>query len=299
MPSNKEFTKKGFLLITIPNIGWGIADVCIAYIGRGQVVTWVHSFTAALFLISLTFVLKQKINIKDFLNAFPYGVQRAILWGVLFYAFQEDNPTIAITVLSFAIVLTVVIFGPLMGEKVTLKIVSIALIGVVGLVLTSNQNLTEFSFSKGAVLALIMLPLSSAGTYILRHVQKKVPSNMTGLYMYTWIALIYTPVMFFVNPRFEFTSFDIFVIIVLMITGAGGHLLFGISQDHTTLRANAILSIIHIPVTAIASWIFLSRELKLHQMLGIVIVVSVVTYFSISSHSKEVEEALESQQPEL
>ena len=280
-------------------MGWGIADVCIAYIGRGQVVTWIHCTTAALFLFSLMPILKQNFSLKAFWNSFPYGLLRALSWGLLFYAFQADNPTVAITISSFSIVLTVAVFGPLMGEKLTARVVLLALVGVVGLILTSNQSLNEFSFSKGVVAAFIALPIASSGTYVLRHVQKKVPSDMTGLYMYTWVAILFTPVMFFISPRFEFTNFDIFVIIVLMVTGAGGHLLFGISQEHTTLRANAILGIIHIPMTAIMSWIFLSKGLHIHQMVGMAIVITVVTYFSITSHQRDVEEVLESQTPEV
>ncbi len=283
----REFTPAGFLSVIAPNLGWGISDVCIALIGRGQVVTWVHGVTGAMLGILILLVLRKKFVVKDFFRAFPIGLHRAIIWGALFIAFQEDNPTIAITILSFSLIISIVVFGPLLGEKVTPKIIVLACIGVMGVILTSLSTLSNFEISFGAILALIVLPVASAGTFILRKVQQSVPATTTPTYMYIWIAIIYTPIMFFINPEFNFSNHEYFLILVLTITGAGGHFLFSLSQSRTSFRFNAIASTIHTPSTAIFSWLILDDLLKPHQLVGMIIVTAVVGYVSATSKKKK------------
>lgn len=282
-----EYTRAGLVAVMIPNVGWGLSDVCIAIIGRGQVVTWVHGVTGAFFAIGVLVAMRNKLNFRKFLRAFPIGLQRAIVWGALFYAFQEDNPAIGITILSFSLIVSIVVFGPLLGEKVSPQILAIAFVGVVGVILTANTSLTGVEFSKSAIIAIAMLPLAASGTYVLRHVLKSVNPQESTTYMYLWIAILYTPVMFFIDPVFEFTNYEIFIIAVLTIAGTGGHFLFSYSQKYTTFRFNAIASTLHVPATALFSWWLIDATLLPHQIVGMVIVIGVVAYMSIATHPKD------------
>ncbi len=296
---SKEYTATGFLAVSGSHIGWGISDVCIKIIGRGQVATWVHGVTGAIFLIFVMFVLRTPLKLKDFLKSFPIGAQRALSWAAIFIAFQEDNPAIAITVLSFSLVVSIIVFGPMLGEKLNAQILLLSFVGVIGLLMTSLTDLNSFELSKGALISLIALPIASAGTYILRNVQKQVPTNTVACYMYIWIAILLTPVMFFVNPKFGFTNHEIFIIIVLTVFGAGGHIFFNYSQKRTSFRFNAIASTVHTPSTAIFTWWFLGGTLEYHQILGMVIVTGVVAYMSIVTRSKKVQELEESLEQQI
>lgn len=290
---SREYTYAGLAGVLVTNPLWGLADVCVAIIGRGQVVTWVHSATAGIFLCFLVVLAGTKLSFRDFLNAFPIGLQRAIVWAALFYAFQTDNPAIGITIMSFSTVVSIVVFGPMLGEKLNPKILAMSSIAVVGVLLTSLQEFGGFAFSSAAIACICVLPISSAGTYVLRNVQKKVPANASGCYMFLWVAVLYTPLMPFIHPRFEFTNHEILILIILMVAGGLGHFIFGISQNHTTFRFNAIATTLHTPMTALFSWWFISKTLHLHQIIGMIIVISVVAYLSIVTHPKEEELPLE------
>lgn len=298
-PAGSEYSNSGLLALTSANIGWGIADVCITIIGRGQVVTWIHGITGAIFLLTISIFLGGKFSWKDFISSFPIGLQRAVVWSAIFIAFQEDNPSIAITVISFSLVVSIVVFGPKLGEKLTPKILVLAFIGSIGLLLTSVKSFTDFELSKGAIISLLVLPVMSAGTYILRNVQKKVPAKTAPVYMYAWIALLTSFLIPFSNPRFDFTNHEIFVLVVLMVFGAGGHYLFNYSQPRTSFRFNAIASTVHTPATAIFTWWFIGGTLNFQQILGMVIVTVVVAYMSISAKRPEVQEFEESLSPEI
>ena len=293
----KEYTVGGIAAVTSCNIGWGVSDICINIIGRGQVATWIHGVTGAAFLFFITLVLRYPLNFKDFLNSFPIGLQRTVVWSAMFIAFQDDNPSIAITVMSFSLVLSIVVFGPRLGEPLTKQILVISFIGFIGLVLTSVKSFTDFELSKGALIALVVLPVASAGTFILRNTQKKVPSNTNACYMYIWIALLTSIVIPFLHPKFNFTNHEIFVIGVLTVLGAGGHILFNYSQPRTTFRFNNIASSVHTPATAIFAWWFIGSTLVVHQILGIVIVTATVAYMSFVTKKPEVQELEENLSP--
>jgi|GEM_PF-5341785 len=297
--TSKEYTLSGFAAVAGTNIGWGVSDICIKIIGRGQVATWIHGVTGAIFLLIVMAVLRTPLKLKDFYKSFPIGLQRALTWSAVFIAFQEDNPAIAITILSFSLVVSIIVFGPMLGEKLTPQILMLSFVGVIGLVMTSLNSFDSFSLSKGALISLIALPVASAGTYILRNVQKEVPSRTAACYMYVWIAILLTPVMFFINPRFEFTNHEIFVIGVLTVLGAGGHLFFNYSQKKTSFRFNAIASTIHTPATAIFAWWFIGGTLQPHQILGMVVVTGVVAYMSIATRSKKVQELEENLEQQI
>lgn len=298
-PSAKEFTPGGLFAVTGSNIGWGIADVCIKIIGRGQVVTWVHGIMGAFFLTTYVLFTRQKLVWKHFLASFPIGLQRAVVWSALFIAFQDDNPSIGITVLSFSLVVSIIVFGPRLGEKLTAQILILAFIGSIGLVLTSVESFTDFTMSRGAILSIIVLPVASSGTYILRKVQKTVPAKTAPAYMYIWIAILTSVSIPFFKPEFGFTNHEVFVLIVLMVFGAGGHLFFNYSQEHTSFRFNAIASTIHTPATALFALWFIGDTLNFHQVVGMIVVTVVVAYMSIATKKPEVQELEESLRPRI
>lgn len=286
----QEFTLAGLLAVGGANIGWGLADVCISIIGRGQVITWIHGIMGAIFLGFYVFFTKEKFVCKDFKASFPIGLQRTVVWSALFIAFQDDNPSIGITVISFSLVVSIVVFGPRLGEKLTPRILILAFIGTIGLILTSVESFTNFTLSRGAVLSLLVLPIAASGTYVLRNVQKKVPVETTPMYMYMWIAILASISIPFFDPKFSFTNHEILVLLVLMVFGAGGHIFFNYSQQHTSFRFNAIASTIHNPSTAIFAWWLVSDTLHLHQIVGMIIVTVVVAYMSVSTRRKAVQE---------
>ncbi len=286
----KEFTFAGMAAVVSSNIGWGLTDIFIKIIGRGQVSVWIYALTGSIFLLGLMVASKEKLRWKDFVKSFPIGLQRAIVWSALFIAFQEDNPAIGITVLSFSLVVSIVVFGPRLGEKLTPTILVLSGVGVIGLILTSVQSFADAQMSRGAVLALLVLPVASAGTYILRNVLEEVPHKPTALYMHVWVAILFSFIIPLINPEFNFSRNEIYVIIALAVIGAGGHYLFNYSQAHTTFRFNAIASTVHTPAVAIFAWMILGDTLLFHQIIGMVIVMAVVGYLAVTTRKPEIQE---------
>ena len=286
----KEYALSGLITVVVANIIWGISDICIKIIGRGQLVTCILGFTGFIFLAAVSYATKNPLSLKEFLRAFPIGLQRAVIWAGLFIAYQQDNPAISTTIYSFSLVVAIVLFGPLLGEKVTARILLISLVGVIGVVLTANESFSRLHLSSGSIIVLALLPVGAAGTYLLRNLQKTVPAETAPTYYFLWVGILMLPIALLSHPRYEFTHHEIFVIVIMAITGAGGHLLYSLSQKGTTFQFNAIAGTVHSPSTAICAFLFLGSTLKWHQVVGMVIVIAVVAYISIAVKKPEVQE---------
>ena len=196
MKSNK--TLIGVSCLTVTNIFWGLTDILVAYLARGQLTTWVHSFLGAIFLLSFLYVLKIKF--------------RAVNWSVLFYAFGQANPAISIAILSFSGVFAIVFYSKFIDDKPDGVIYLLASIGVIGVILISVDDFQNITFNKGAVIALIILPISAAGTLVLRRVQIRVPANKSGLYTFIWASLLLFPTLFFVDVKFAITGREFYIV---------------------------------------------------------------------------------------
>lgn len=287
---SKEYTFAGMAAVTSANVGWGLTDNLIKILGRGQLITWVYGVSGSLFILGVLLVTREKLVWKDFIRSFPIGLQRAIVWSVLFIAFQEDNPAIAITVLSFSLVVSIIVFGPRLGEEITSKVIFLSIIGSFGLIMTSVVSFSDLQFSRGAILAVCVLPVAAAGTYVLRNVLKSVPSKPTALYMHVWVAILLTFALPFIHQKAGFTNKEVWLIVVMAVVGAGGHLINNYSQHHTTFRFNAIASTIHTPASAIFAWWLVGSTLLFHQIIGMVIVTGVVGYFAVTTRKPEIQE---------
>ncbi len=275
MKSNK--TLIGVSCLTITNIFWGLTDILVAYLARGQLTTWIHSFLGAIFLLSFLYVLKIKFNYKEFLSAFPIGFHRAVTWSVLFYAFGQANPAISIAILSFSGVFAIVFYSKFIDDKPDGVIYLLASIGVIGVILISVDDFQNITFNKGAVIALIILPISAAGTLVLRRVQIRVPANKSGLYTFIWASLLLFPTLFFVDVKFAITGREFYIFVLLAVLASLGHLLYGISQTHTSYSSNILIANIHTPFTAIFAFFILRQTLTYFQLLGIGITIIIVT----------------------
>ena len=253
----KTNTLKGFTFLLVANTGWGISDVFIAYLSRGQFTTWFHGVTGAIFLYIVFLFTKEKFSFYEFRKTFWIGLQRSIVWTVLFFAFQEDNPAIAISILATSGIFAILAFSRFEGEKPTIEIYAYSIVAVIGVLLVSLKNLDQFSFTLSALLSIFILPISALGTTILQHVQKTVPANKSGFYMYLWIAILISFTLPFYNLSYKLTFKEFGIFVLLAIFGAGGHILYGISQNLTTFNMNIIASNIHVPLTAIFTFLIL------------------------------------------
>ena len=255
-------------------------DTIIAQLSLGEFTVWVHGVTGAIFLFTIMVIQKQKFVFKEFLNTFYLGIQRSIVWAALFIAFQEDNPTIAITIASFSSVISILVFSRFFHEKITPRVLTLAMFGIVGCLFISLKNLDNFTFSRGAILALMILPLASTGPYLVRKTQVKVPVKKSAMYMYLWVAILLSFTYPFFPKNILIGTHEIVLIAILTITGAGGHILYNYAQVHTSYILSILVSNIHTVSTAIFAYIILGRTLNIHQIIGVIITLSVVGFVS-------------------
>ena len=163
------------------SIGWGFVDALIAYIDRGNFTSWVFMLLGTLTIGVVGLIQKQKFDFKLFLHTFPLGVWTFASTFLIFTAFVKDNPSNVIAVLSFATVLSIVIFAKRFDEKVTVMIYVLTFIGVIGVLMTSLKSIDSLKLTSGSIYTLICLPISTVGIFVHRENLKKKHTDYVGL----------------------------------------------------------------------------------------------------------------------
>lgn len=263
------------------SIGWGFVDALIAYIDRGNFTSWVFLLLGTLTIGVVGLIQKQKFDFKLFLHTFPLGVWTFASTFLIFTAFVKDNPSNVIAVLSFATVLSIVIFAKRFDEKVTVMIYVLTFIGVIGVLMTSLKSIDSLKLTSGSIYTLICLPISTVGTFVHRENLKRNSPTMSAFYKYLWAAILFSFIVPFINADFTVTTKEVILLIMISTIAPLGHILYSYSQNQTSYIANVLISNAHTPATAFFTFIIAKQSLKIHQVIGIVITIAVVIVVTI------------------
>lgn len=297
-PPGQDYTKAGLVSVLSAFIIWGISDVSMGYVGRGQITLSIVSIAGFIFLAVINMIKKERLTVQDFFKSFPIGLQKTIVWAGLYIAYQYSNPAIVVTILSFSLVISIVLYSPLLGEKVSAKIVYVSLVGVVGLILTSVPSLGSFHISIGVLIALLLLPIFSASAFLIRNTLKHVPSQTVATYYFLWSGIITLPVAIMSRPSSAYSKSDVVAIAAIIVTGCVGHLFYNFSQKATSLQFNSVASALHVPSTALFAWIILRDTLAIHQLVGMAIALCAVVFVALTANQQEDQELEKSPQLE-
>lgn len=263
------------------SIGWGFVDALIAYIDRGNFTSWVFLLLGTLTIGVVGLIQKQKFDFKLFLHTFPLGIWTFASTFLIFTAFVKDNPSNVIAVLSFATVLSIVIFAKRFDEKVTVMIYVLTFIGVIGVLMTSLKSIDSLKLTSGSIYTLICLPISTVGTFVHRENLKRNSPTMSAFYKYLWAAILFSFIVPFINSDFTVTKKEVILLILISTIAPLGHILYSYSQNQTSYIANVLISNAHTPATAFFTFIIAKQSLKIHQVIGIVITIAVVIVVTI------------------
>lgn len=263
------------------SIGWGFVDALIAYIDRGNFTSWVFLLLGTLTIGVVGLIQKQKFDFKLFLHTFPLGIWTFASTFLIFTAFVKDNPSNVIAVLSFATVLSIVIFAKRFDEKVTVMIYVLTFIGVIGVLMASLKSIDSLKLTSGSIYTLICLPISTVGTFVHRENLKKNTPTMSAFYKYLWAAILFSFIVPFINSDFTVTTKEVILLILISTIAPLGHILYSYSQNQTSYIANVLISNAHTPATAFFTFIIAKQSLKIHQVIGIVITIAVVIVVTI------------------
>jgi len=233
-------------------------------------------FVAVGFLL-FSFYLKQSILIqkKHLIESMLSGVLfHGLYLGGVFYSISIGMPTgIAALIVTLQPVLTNLLSGPILNEKVTLKQWIGGLLGFLGATLVLGFDVGSGIPLLGLIATIIALISITTSTIWQKKLSHNLPLSVSNFYQAVGGCLFHiTIIILFVEPYINFTQTFLIAMshqIFLVSFGAFTILMFLIKKNSASKTVSIFFLI---PATsALMAWFFLGENLTSLDILGFVI----------------------------
>jgi len=231
--------------------------------------------TIGFFLFSLYSKQKILINRKNFIESFLSGVLfHGLYLGGVFFSISKGMPTgIAALIVTLQPILTNVLSGPILNEKVNKKQWIGVLLGFSGATLVLGFDVGSNIPLSGLVATIIALIAITSSTIWQKKLSNNLPLSVSNMYQalggVTFHIMI---IIFFAKPYINFSQTFIIAMshqIFLVSFGAFTILMYLIKKNSASKTVSIFFLI---PATsAFMAWLFLNESLTNLDLLGFVV----------------------------
>ena len=234
-------------------------------------------FFVALGFYLFSLYLKQSIVVskKNLLESFLSGVLfHGLYLGGVFFSISIGMPTgIAALIVTLQPVLTNILSGPILNEKVTVKQWIGALLGFVGATLVLGWDIGSSVPLLGLIATVIALLAITTSTIWQKKLSNNLPLSVSNFYQALGGCLFHVLIiLFFAKPHIEFTKIFFLAMshqIFLVSFGAFTILMFLIKKNSASKTVSIFFLIP--PTSAFMAWLFLNEKLTTLDLLGFLI----------------------------
>ena len=221
-----------------------------------------------------SFYSKQKIliNKQNFFESFFSGVLfHGFYLGGVFFSISTGMPTgITALIVTLQPVLTNILCGPILGEKVTFKQWIGVLLGFVGAALVLGWDVGTNIPLMGLISTIVALIAITSSTIWQKKLSNNLPLSVSNFYQAIGGCLFHVMIIiFFVDTYINFTKTFFIAIshqIFLVSFGAFTILMFLIKKNSASKTVSIFFLIP--PVSAFMAWLFLNENLSNLDLLG-------------------------------
>ena len=231
-------------------------------------------FFVALGFFIFSIYTKQKIliNHKNVLQSFFSGILfHGVYLGGVFYSVSIGMPTgIAALIVTLQPILTNVLAGKILGEKVSFKQWIGVILGFLGAALVLGFDIGTSLPVIGVLASFIALLAITTSTLWQKKISNNLPLSVSNMYQAMGGCLFHIIIIFiFADPYINFTSTFLIAMshqIFLVSFGAFTILMFLI-KNNSASKTVSIFFLIP-PTTAIMAWLFLNEKLNNLDLIG-------------------------------
>jgi drug/metabolite transporter (DMT)-like permease len=220
---------------------------------------------------------KQKIfiNKKSLIKAFLSGVLfHGIYLGGVFYSVSKGMPTaIAALIVTLQPILTNILSGPILGEKVSFNQWLGVLLGFAGAAMVLGWDVGLDIPLSGFVATILSLVAITTSTIWQKKLSNSLPLSVSNMYQaiggFTFHLVL---IIVFVDPYINFTKTFIIAMshqIFLVSFGAFTILMYLIKKNSASKTVSIFFLIP--PTSAFMAWLFLNEKLTTLDLVGFVI----------------------------
>jgi drug/metabolite transporter (DMT)-like permease len=234
-------------------------------------------FFVAIGFYLFSLYLKQSIiiNKKNLIESLFSGILfHGFYLGGVFYSISIGMPTgIAALIVTLQPILTNILSGPILGERVTIKQWIGVLLGFIGAALVLGFDIGSNIPSFGLIATIVALISITASTIWQKKLSNNLPLSVSNFYQAVGGCLFHVLIIIlFTKPYIDFTKTFIVAMshqIFLVSFGAFTILMFLIKKNSASKTVSIFFLI---PATsAIMAWIFLNENLTNLDLIGFLI----------------------------
>ena len=234
-------------------------------------------FFVALGFYLFSLYLRQSIIVskRNLIESIFSGVLfHGLYLGGVFFSISIGMPTgIAALIVTLQPVLTNILSGPILGEKVTTKQWIGVLLGFIGAILVLGWDIGSSIPSLGLVATVIALLAITSSTIWQKKLSNNLPLSVSNFYQATGGCLFHIMVIiFFAEPYIQFNKTFILAMshqIFLVSFGAFTILMFLIKKNSASKTVSIFFLIP--PTSAFMAWVFLNEKLTSLDLIGFLI----------------------------
>ncbi len=223
-------------------------------------------------LISKNSILVNRNNLIE--SVFSGVLFHGVYLGGVFYSISIGMPTgIAALIVTLQPILTNLLSGPILNEKVTLKQWTGAFLGFVGAALVLGLDLGEEIPTFGLIATIIALTAITTSTIWQKKLSNNLPLSVSNFYQAIGGCLFHLLIVIFFTRAFIDFNITFFVAmshqIFLVSFGAFTILMFLIKKNSASKTVSIFFLI---PATsALMAWFFLEESLTVTDLIGFLI----------------------------
>ena len=215
------------------------------------------------------------INPKNLIESLFSGVLfHGLYLGGVFYSISIGMPaSIAALIVTLQPILTNILSGPILNEKVTIKQWVGIFLGFIGAILVLGLDIGSDIPLLGLIATIVALISITASTIWQKKLSTNLPLPVSNFYQAVGGCLFHTIVIiFFTEPYINFTKTFLIAMshqIFLVSFGAFTILMFLIKKNSASKTVSFFFLIP--PTSALMAWVFLNENLDLVDIFGFII----------------------------
>ncbi len=224
------------------------------------------------FIYSIVKKIKIKVNLSNLFNSFSTGILfHGFYLGGVFYSISIGMPTgITALIVTLQPVLTNILAGPLLNEKITKPQWIGMILGFTGASLVLGFDIGKNLPLNGVLAAFISLFAITFSTLWQKKLSNNLPLSSSNMYQAIGGCLFHILViMFFAKPEISFTPTFILAMShqILLVSFGAFTILMYLIKNNSASKTVSVFFLIP-PTSALIAWIFLNETLNSIDIFG-------------------------------
>jgi drug/metabolite transporter (DMT)-like permease len=263
-------TRLGVLAILGPVTAFSIMNVIVKIVHTDALTfAFLRLWTGTLVMVCVLAVTRRRLSWDTLRRAAPSGVLFGANLCFFFSAIKLTSVADVLIVAALQPALTLIVAGPLFGERVAARDVAwtaVSLVGVV-LVIVGSSGTPVWSL-KGDLLAVGALLCWTVYWLLSKHVRQSVPALEYMTAVTLTAAVVVTPVALISGQGFTVRWQDALWLLLFVAGAQGGHSLLAWSHAQVDVSISSLMILAEPIISAVAALIFLGEPLPALSIAG-------------------------------